>query len=100
MNASHDAKVFRWSLYLGQFDLHIEHIPGTSNKLADLLSRAPTHAEEVEEALLREEELVPGVYPVRVTIPRDPREEIQVFIPAPPVLEDFIVEESTIPEVP
>eukprot|EP00922_Rhytidocystis_sp_ex-Travisia-forbesii_P059473 GHVS01088196.1.p1 GENE.GHVS01088196.1~~GHVS01088196.1.p1 ORF type:complete len:125 (-),score=10.15 GHVS01088196.1:26-400(-) len=69
MNASQDAKVFRWSLYLGQFDIDIEHIPGAQNKLADLLSRQP----------------------------RDPAEEIRIFIPSTPTMEDFQVEGDAIP---
>src|SRR5439155_21269541 len=34
----------RWILFLNQFQMKIEHIPGNTNVIADLLSRIPEYA--------------------------------------------------------
>ena len=39
-------KLMRWSLLLQDYDFDITHIPGTTNKIADILSRICKDGEE------------------------------------------------------
>jgi transposase InsO family protein len=45
-----NAKLTRWALLLQEFKFQVEHCPGKSNQLPDLLSRDPTGPELTEEA--------------------------------------------------
>lgn len=45
----YNAKVARWIHYLEQFQYEIEHIKGTQNVIADILSRYPPEGELLQE---------------------------------------------------
>jgi hypothetical protein len=47
----------RWSLFLSEFDIKLQHLPGNKMILSDALSRRPDHCPEADET--KEEILLP-----------------------------------------
>eukprot|EP00922_Rhytidocystis_sp_ex-Travisia-forbesii_P010312 GHVS01015134.1.p1 GENE.GHVS01015134.1~~GHVS01015134.1.p1 ORF type:complete len:172 (-),score=14.51 GHVS01015134.1:64-579(-) len=72
MASATQAKVFRWALALSHYNLHIKHISGATNKVADLLSRL-------------------------VAASPDEGEPEEYLVPPMPTLSDFQAGEAEIP---
>eukprot|EP00922_Rhytidocystis_sp_ex-Travisia-forbesii_P008404 GHVS01012353.1.p1 GENE.GHVS01012353.1~~GHVS01012353.1.p1 ORF type:complete len:319 (-),score=7.87 GHVS01012353.1:462-1418(-) len=90
LNAAENSKVFRWALYVQQFNLHIENIKGTDNVLADFLSRAPREDDEEENAAW-EKISTPMVdaWPVERAPMEIQQENLHVRLPIIPSLEEL-----------
>eukprot|EP00922_Rhytidocystis_sp_ex-Travisia-forbesii_P001396 GHVS01001926.1.p1 GENE.GHVS01001926.1~~GHVS01001926.1.p1 ORF type:complete len:227 (-),score=19.06 GHVS01001926.1:927-1607(-) len=96
MASATQVKVFRWAMALSPYNLHIKHISGASNKVADLLSRLVTFPADEEE---EENFLVPKRTQKNDKIVWLEREEERVFLPRMPTLEEFeAMEEEIQPE--
>lgn len=54
----YNAKVARWIHYLEQFQYEIEHIKGTQNVIADILSRYPPEGELLQEEKTKVSEIL------------------------------------------
>ena len=79
MQSSSSGKVQRWSLYMQQFDLHVVHLSGKMNVIADWLSRSIDADEEDEDQIL-----MPS-FPIAPADPPRPR----VFAPFVPREQQF-----------
>lgn len=61
-----NAKLMRWRLHLMQFPFSIHHIPGTTNSVADALSRLPAQEEKKSEESAGEDEQEIKIYKIDI----------------------------------
>ena len=76
-----DAIMARWFLLIQEFHPHVRHIPGKTNILADLLSRAGCPADAVKSEIPEDEILVESLCAIEATLTKNNENTLYVNSP-------------------
>lgn len=101
MNSAQETKVFRWIMYMQQFEIYITHINGTQNKVADYLSRCSVDDADDDEDWSSIQVPTNKIENITKHIGFiSNKEQIQIRLPVVPKIADLILalERNGIPE--
>ena len=76
-----DAIMARWFLLIQEFHPHVRHIPGKTNILADLLSRAGCPADAVKSEIPEDEILIESLCAIEATLTKNNENTLYVNSP-------------------